>query len=228
MNCSTKQKIKVRVVAVDDQPIFLDGLRGRIKDVADGIEIVAEAHDGDSAYQLAGSLMPHVILMEISLKSSNLTSLEALKKIKDDFPETKVLILSADDSIDSIMGALRGGASGYLLKTVSIQELKDAIFTVISHGSVLSPKVAQKLLTVLSHPVAKAYVPTVRELEILQNMELGLTNKSIATKMFLNTRTVEAHMSHIFQKLGVSSRTEAVVQAIRIGLIATPRLEETN
>ena len=79
MNCSTKQKIKVRVVAVDDQPIFLDGLRGRIKDVADGIEIVAEAHDGDSAVQLAGSLMPHVILMEISLKSSYLTSLEALK-----------------------------------------------------------------------------------------------------------------------------------------------------
>ena len=227
MDLSAQQDFKVRVVAIDEQPIFLDGLRGRLKEVAGNVEIVAEAHDGDTAYQLAASLLPHVILMEMNLKSSNLSSLEVTKKIKEDFPDTKILILSSDDSIDSIMGALRAGASGYLLKPVGIQELKDAIFTVISHGSVLSPTVAQKLLMVLSHPVAKQYVPTERELEILKNVELGMSNKAIATKMFLSSRTIEVHLTHIFQKLAVSSRTEAVIQAIKIGLIPAPKLEQS-
>ena len=224
MELPAQSEFKVRVLAVDEHPIFLDGLRVRLEEVAAGVEIIAEAHDGDTAYQLAASLMPHVILMEMSLKSSKLSSLEATKKIKEEFPDTKILILSADDSIDSIMGALHAGASGYLLKTISIHDLKDAIFTVMSHGSVLSPSVAHKLLTVLSHPVAKQYVPTDRELDILKYIELGFSNKKIAEKLFLSPRTVEVHLSHIFQKLAVTSRTEAVMQAIRIGLIPAPNV----
>lgn len=225
MDLPDQPETKIRVLAVDEHPIFLEGLTSRLKEVAEGVEIIGEAHDGETAYQLAASLMPHVILMEMSLKSSKVSALEATKKIVEEFPDTKILILSADDSMESIMGALRSGASGYLLKSVSIQELKDAIFTVMRDGSVLSPQVAHKLLTVLSHPTIKHYVPTGRELEILKYMESGFTNKNIATKMFLSCRTIEVHLSHIYQKLGVTSRTEAVVKSIKLGILPAPVVE---
>ncbi len=226
MELQVEPEVKIRILAVDEHLIFLDGLRSRLKDVAKEIEIVAQANDGDTAYQMASTLMPHVVLMEMSLNSSKLSGLEAARKIKEDFPETKVLILTADDSSAAIMGALRAGASGYLLKTISIEELKEAIITVMNNGSALSPSVAQKVLMVISRPVTENCTPTARELQILEYMELGITNKEMAKKLFLSPRTIEVHMSHIFQKLGVSSRTEAVVRALRIGLLSLPPLEK--
>ena len=217
-----QSEFTVRVIAIDEHPIFIDGLRNRLGDIAKQVEIVAELHDVDDAYQLVATLKPDLILMGIAFKYSTYSSIEIARKIKQDFPQIKILILSSDDSIDSIMGALRAGANGYLLKSISISDLKGAIFNVMSGGSVLCPTVAQKLLEVLNHPVSRLYIPTTRELDILGYVALGETNKEIARNMFLSPRTVEVHLSHIFQKLGVSSRTECVLRAISLGLVPSP------
>lgn len=228
MDLPVHSEKRVRVVIVDEQPIYLDGLRSQLLEFAADIEVVAEAYDGDTAFQLAVSLLPDVILMDMSRKSSKCSTLEATKRINEAFPNIKILILSADDSIESIMGTLRAGASGYLLKSVSIQELKEAIFTMMNHGCVLTPAVAQKLLSVLSHPVASPCVLSERELEILKDIKSGLSNKAIANKLRLSTRTIEVHVSHIFQKLAVSSRTQAVMKAIKLGILVAPALEQIS
>ncbi len=226
MKATKQSEFTIRVLAIDEHPLFIDGIRARLKEIAPEVQIVAELNEVDTAYQLAASVLPDLILMGISFKTSKSSSIDMAKKIKDDFPNIKILILSGDDSIESIMGALRSGASGYLLKSVSVSDLKDAIFTVMSHGSVLCPAVAHKLLEVLNHPISKLYIPTVRELEILEFMKKGSPIKLIASQMFLSPRTVEVHMSHIYQKLGVSSRTEAVMKAISVGLIPGPKIEQ--
>lgn len=218
----TTPESPITVLAVSNHPIFLFGLQELLKKLESDLKIIDIAHDAVSAYERARELNPQVVLMDLSLQVSAISSIDVTSKIKLDMPETKVIILTADESVDSIMGALRSGANGYLLKSVTVQELRDAIYTVVRNGSVLSPPVAQKVLQVMSHPVAKYFTATEREIQILEMMVNGATNKSIASNLSLSVRTVESHTAKIFQKLGVSSRTEAVVQAIRIGIIQPP------
>jgi len=225
MHTNKNHVVDTEVLVVDDHPIYLDGLKMHLHEEGGGIKVVGEANQGSTAYHLASELQPNIVLMDLFLKTSPLSGIEATKLIKEHFPHIQVVILSADDSIDSIMGALKAGANGYLLKTVTPRELKEAIASVLSHGSVLNPAVAQKLLTVMNHPVIKTFTPTERELQILALIVDGATNKLIAQELFLSVRTVEAHIHNLFEKLGVSSRTEAVVQAIRIELVESPNIQ---
>ena len=151
-----------------------------------------------------------------------ISGIEATRNIKADFPEIQIIILSASAETHEINEVLQAGANGFLLKSVTGPELQDAIFAVMAGGSVLSPSVTRRLLTALSQPADASSSLSEREIEILEMAATGATNKNIAKTLFLSMRTVEAHMHKIFQKLGVSSRTEAVTQAIRGRIIKNP------
>lgn len=211
----------IRVLVVDDHPIFRLGVSERVKSIGGSVELVGEASDGFAAQKLTAALHPHVILMDLNMPG--ISGIEVTRNIKADFPEIQIIILSAFAEIHEINEVLQAGANGFLLKSVTGPELQEAIFAVIAGGSVLSPLVTRSLLTALNRPVATSETLTEREIEILEMVSTGATNKSIGKEIFLSMRTVEAHIHNIFQKLGVSSRTEAVTQAIRDGLIKTPK-----
>jgi DNA-binding NarL/FixJ family response regulator len=202
----------IRVLVVDDHPIFRAGICERLKTVEGLIEVVGEGSDGFQAYELAAKLRPQVILMDIAMPG--MTGIEAARKISNDFPEIEIIILSVYDDDQYVNAALQAGASGYLLKTVEEAELRDAIVKVCSGGSALSATVARSVLLRIADPSYSVHGMSERELQVLELVARGLTNKSIAKELFLSIRTIEAHMRNVFEKLGVSSRTEAVTQAV--------------
>jgi len=217
-----KPEATIRVFVVSNQPIFLFGLQVQLAVLDPQINIIGVSDDATKAMVSIAEVSPDIVLMDLNLHVSTLTSVEATSRLKNEVPAAQVIILTADDTVDSIMNALKAGASGYLLKTVTIVELQEAIYAVHKGGSVLTPAVAQKVLSVMSHPVVKLLTATDREIEILELLAFGSTNKSIARELSLSVRTVEAHVHKIFQKFGVASRTEAVMAAIRAGLISAP------
>ncbi len=207
----------IGVLVVDDHPIFRLGVCERIKAIGGKVALVGEGSDGFEAHSLAGALKPHVILMDLNMPG--MTGIEATRNIKKDYPDVHVIILSAEDEIKDINDALQAGAGGYLLKSVSGLELQEAIFSVVDGGSVLSPSVTRRLFAELTRPTAVDNKLSEREVQILKLLSTGATNKNIAKELFLSVRTIEAHVHKIFQKLGVSTRTEAVTRAIRENLI---------
>lgn len=202
----------IRVLVVDDHPIFRAGICERLKTVEGSIVVVGEGSDGYQAYALAEKLRPQVILMDIAMPG--MTGIEATQKITNDFPEIEIIILSVYDDDQYVNAALQAGASGYLLKTVEEGELRDAVVKVFNGGSALSASVARGVLTRITDPSHSSHGLSERELQVLELVARGLTNKNIAKVLFLSIRTVEAHMRNLFEKLGVSSRTEAVTQAV--------------
>jgi len=204
--------VGIRVLVVDDHPIFRAGICERLKTVDGLITVVGEGSDGFQAYDLAAKLRPQVILMDIAMPG--MTGIEATQKISNDFPEIEIIILSVYDDDQYVNAALQAGASGYLLKTVEEGELRDAVIKVSNGGSALSATVARGVLTRISDPSHSAHGMSDRELQVLELAARGLTNKNIAKELFLSIRTIEAHMRNVFEKLGVSSRTEAVTQAV--------------
>ena len=203
----------IRVLVVDDHPIFRSGICERLKSADGSIIVVGEGSDGNQAYELAEKLRPQVILMDIAMPG--MTGIEATQKISDDFPEIEIIILSVYDEDQYVNAALQAGASGYLLKTVEEGELREAIIKVAHGGSALSSSVARSVLARISGTSAVPHGLSERELQVLELAARGFTNKNIAKDLFLSIRTVEAHMRNVFEKLGVSSRTEAVTHAVR-------------
>lgn len=220
MKTAQKPENEIRVLVVDDHPIFRLGVCERINTIGGRVILVGEASDGFAAQKLAATLRPDVILMDLNMPG--ISGIEATRSIKANFPEIRIIILSASAETHDITEVLQAGADSFLLKSVTGLELQEAIFTVHSGGSVLSPLVAHDLLTAVSHPVAISSSLSGREIEILTMASTGATNKNIGKELSLSMRTIETHMHNIFQKLGVSSRTEAVTQAIRDRLIKNP------
>ena len=218
---STESVNEIRVLVVDDHPIFRMGVCARVRAMGGNIKLVGEASDGFESQNLTAALHPHVILMDLNMPG--ISGIEVTRNIKADFPEIQIIILSASAELNEINEALQAGAGGFLLKSVTGPELQEAIHSVIAGGSVLSPSVTRSLLSAMSNPATTSEALTERELEILMMVSTGATNKSIGKEIFLSMRTVETHIHNIFQKLGVTSRTEAVTQAIRDGLIKTPK-----
>ena len=203
----------IRVLIVDDHPLFRAGIRERL-DVADSpIVVVGEAEDGLRAHALVGSLRPQVVLIDISMPGMN--GIDATRKIHADFPDVHIIILSVHDDDQYVQAALDAGASGYLLKTIEAAELRGFIVGAARGESALSPPIARKVLTLLSGAPEDKNKLSERERQVLQLAASGAANKTIAKALSMSTRTVEAHMRSIFEKLGVSSRTEAVTQAVR-------------
>lgn len=195
----------------------------RILEQEPDLEVVAEAGDGEEAVKLATHLKPNVAIIDIAMPQ--LDGIEATKQIKTLCPATAVLILTAYDDDPFIFSLLEAGAAGYLLKSVRGRELIDAVRAVGAGEWVLHPSVARKVLNRFvpgADKTSKAEAPEVlseREMTILRLATRGLSNKDIAKELGLSTRTVQGHLGHIFNKLQVSSRTEAAVRALKEGWV---------
>ena len=208
----------IKVVIADDHSLFREGTRNILEKESD-LSVVGEACDGQEAIDLVNRLHPDIVLMDISMPKVN--GIEATKRIKSLVPGTAVLVLTAYDNDQYIFALLEAGAAGYLMKNVGGQDLVCAIRSVHAGESVLQQPIAQKVFNSLSsvstggEETAEASLITERELEILKQAAKGLDNEQIAAKLFLSPRTVQSHLSHIFQKMGVGSRTEAILQALK-------------
>ncbi len=211
----------IRLLVVDDHPIFRAGLCEELAGGAEAIEIVGQAEEGQQAYDLVAELRPDVVLMDAQM--NGMDGLEATQRIKADFSDTKVIVFSATAEIERVRTVLKAGANGYLLKTATTPELRQAIMSVINGTTVITPSIAMSP-ELPSSPKTEinSLGLTKREIQILELAARGVTNKLIGEKLNLSNRTIEVHMHNIFMKLGVSSRTEAVTKAIRDRSIQLP------
>ena len=188
------------------------------------MEVVGEAGDGEQAVRLTTDLHPNVVVMDIAMPKLN--GIEATKRIKATHPETTVLILSAYDDDQYVFALLEAGAAGYLLKDVPSHELVEAIRAVNAGESVLHPTIARKVVNRFAAPGTRASTEAVvdqlskREMEVLTLAARGVTNMEIASELVLSVRTVQGHLSNIFSKMQVGSRTEAVIQALKWGWLS--------
>ena len=218
---------KISILLVEDHLLVREGIRKSLARIKN-FNVVGEAVDGEEAIKKAGQLKPDVILMDISLPK--MSGIEATRRIKKLHPATIVLILTAYDYDQYIFHVLEAGAAGYLLKDLSSAELIRSIQTVCRGESVLHPAVANKVLARFrnnkSRHDEKELLPllTEREIQILKMTARAMSNHDIAEKLQLSVRTVESHLSAIFNKMGVGSRTEAVLQAILKGLFTIEEL----
>lgn len=213
MKASEMSAEPIRVLIVDDHPLFRAGIRERLESGDDTIRVIGEAGDGRQARGMVAALQPDVVLMDISMPDVN--GIEATRLLRAEHPDVAVVILSAYDDAQYVRAALAAGAAGYLLKTVDARELRDSVTRVALGETALSPPVARQVLSWVAHPKADPPQLSGRELQVLELAAQGASNKTISKALLLSTRTVEAHMRTIFDKLGVSSRTEAVVYAVR-------------
>ena len=211
---------KIKILLAEDHVVVREGTRELVQHEPD-MEVVGEASDGEEAIELATKLRPDVVVMDIAMPKLN--GIEATKRIKALNPATVVLILTAYENDQYIFALLEAGAAGYLLKNVRGRELIDAIRAVHAGESVLHPTIARRVIEHLISPVsspteAQAIEPlSEREMEVLNLAAKGISNKDIAEQLSLSPRTVQAHLGNIFNKLGVASRTEAVLYGLRRG-----------
>jgi NarL family two-component system response regulator LiaR len=213
---------KIKILIADDHAVVREGTRQILEREPD-LNVVAEASDGDEAVRLAGAFKPDVAIIDIAMPKVD--GIDATKQIKSLYPTIAVLILTAYDDDQFIFSLLEAGAAGYLLKSVRGRELIDAVRAVYAGESVLHPAIARKVLNRFVPAPGKplrqesSEVLSERETEVLRLASRGLSNQDIANELYLSLRTVQAHLGHIFNKLQVSSRTEAVVRAIKEGWV---------
>jgi NarL family two-component system response regulator LiaR len=184
------------------------------------MRVVGQAATGEEAVQLACQLRPDVVVMDIAMP--HVGGLEATSRIGDECPGCRVLVLTAREEEQYVIQLLQAGALGYLPKTVALDDLLEAIRSVARGESVLPPEIASKVVRHLAGDASaqlKSGPLTNRELEVLGLAAHGLTNHEIAQRLYISVRTVEAHLTHVYNKLAVSSRTEAVVHAMQRGWI---------
>jgi DNA-binding NarL/FixJ family response regulator len=213
---------KIKIMLAEDHVLVREGTKEML-DREEDMEVVAEAGDGEEAVRLAGECDLDLVVMDIALPKLN--GIEATKQIKEISGGTAVLVLTAYDDDEYVFAVLEAGAAGYLLKDVTTDELVEAIRAVQAGESMLHPAIARKVVNRFSRHVEEAEEApgeelTEREMEVIQLAGKGITNREIADRLSISHRTVQAHLSHVFNKLGVGSRTEAVVYALRKGLLS--------
>ena len=205
----------IRILISDDHPVVRTGLSGMLSGEQD-LEVVGEATNGSEAVALANRLIPDVILMD--LRMPEMDGVEAISRIKDRHPEMNILVLTTYESDADILRALEGGATGYMLKDTPREDLFEAIRAVAEGKSPLAPDVAARLVQRIRGPVDELL--TTREIEILEHVAQGASNKEIARQLWISDTTVKSHVLHIFNKLEVTDRTAAVTVALRRGIIS--------
>ena len=223
---------RVRILIVDDHALFRVGIRGILQQEPD-LEIVAEADDPRSALDAAFSTNPDVILMDLSLPAPG--GIETTQRIRRELPATAIVVLAADEDEDALFEAIRAGAAAFVLKDIAPEDLVMVIRRVsvgefLINDKVFSkPAVASRVLkefrelAVYGQEAAPIFAPlSPREVEILDNIAQGMTNKQVAYALSISEQTVKNHMSSILRKLSVNDRTQAVVYAMRQGWIRMP------
>jgi len=224
---ATKNGRAVRILVVDDHHLVLEGLRA-VLSTDPALEVVGEAHTGREAVSLADRLRPDIILMDIRMPDMN--GIDATRQVKQIAPSISVIMLTMYENPDYLFEAVKAGASGYVLKDVAGPDLLEAIHTVVDGGSLLNQEVVGRFLRRLAadaeqHLVGPAPTGmgperlTPRELEVLRLIAAGLSNKEIAARLSVTVATVKTHLEHILQKMQVSDRTQAAVQAVTRGLL---------
>lgn len=209
----------VRIVVVDDQALFRTGL-ARLLNEDERIDVVGEAEDGARAVDMVAKLRPDVVLMD--LRMPNLDGIEATRRMVAGNPGTKVLILTGFDADTSIIQALKAGAAGYVLKDAQAESIISSILAVMSGEQVMASAVAQRVLDMLTGSTTpKEFYDglTAREVEILKLLASGMANKQIAYKLSISEKTVRNHVSNMYEKLQIFDRAQAVLYAVRKGLI---------
>lgn len=220
----------IRVLVADDHPIFREGLARLFRDER-GLDCVAVAQDGEEAIRLAQKLQPDVAILDVEMPKIN--GLDAARKIKKTCPNTAVLMLSAYKYSDYIIAAIQAGVDGYLLKDTPRSELIEAIRMIHAGQGVFNLEATGKILRritaatnsigLLGHDGLRS-----RELEVLKLVAQGMTNKQIANELSITENTVGTHLGNIFRKLGVASRTEAALYALKEGLISINDISERH
>ena len=210
----------IRILLAEDHVVVRQGTRQLLERERD-FEIVGEAGDGEEAVRLASQLKPDVVVMDVAMPK--LSGIEATKQIKAVLPTTRVLVLTGYDYDEYIFSMLEAGAAGYLLKSVSGDELISAVRAVYAGEPMIHPTVLRKLMARFKTPAAEPApvqpLPPLseREMEVLKVAAQGMSNKDIGGTLFISERTVQAHMRSIFNKLGVGSRSEAIVYGLKKG-----------
>jgi DNA-binding NarL/FixJ family response regulator len=216
----------IRVLIADDHAFYREGVRGMLRPLTDAFAVVGEASDGAEAVAQARALRPDVILMD--LKMPRVNGIEATRQILAATPAVGILMVTMFEDDDSVFAAMRAGARGYLLKDADREELTSAVRAVARGEAIFSPAIAQRMIryfAALPQNAAAITFPelTEREREILDLMAQGLSNRVIANRLVLSLKTVQNHVSHVFSKLQVADRAEAIVRARAGGLGRSPR-----
>lgn len=208
----------IRVLFADDHEMVRIGVSSYLSAQPD-IEVVAEADDGEPAVKLALELKPDIILMDLVMKKMD--GIEATKRILEEWPEAKIIIVTSFLDDEKVYPALEAGATSYLLKTSKADEIADAIRKTYEGQSILEPEVAGKLMNRMRKPKVKELHDqlTEREKEVLLLLAAGKTNQEIAEELFIAVKTVKVHVSNILSKLEVQDRTQAVVYAFQHNLV---------
>jgi DNA-binding NarL/FixJ family response regulator len=220
--------VTTRVLVCDDQALVRDGFR-MILSTHEDIDVVGEAGNGAEAVDLAKRLLPHVALMDVRMPVMD--GIEATRRITASGVETRVLVLTTFDLDEYVYEALRAGASGFMLKDVTAQQLIDAVLVVADGDALLAPSVTRRLLDRFAGTLAAADAGldaavaslTDREREILILLASGFSNAELARHLYLSEPTVKTHLSSIFRKLGVRDRVQAVIAAYDAGLVEPAR-----
>jgi DNA-binding NarL/FixJ family response regulator len=214
----------IRILLVDDQRLMREGLR-ILLELEPGLEIVGEAGDGETALEAYAELQPDVVLMDVRMPGMD--GVEATWRLREHWPEARVVILTTFDDDEYVFEGLRAGARGYLLKDVSGHELAQAVRTVAAGGALIEPSVARKVVAEFARVAPPARPPdhglpeplSEREIEILRLLADGLTNRQIAERLSLAEGTVKNYVTNILGKLGARDRTQAAIRARELGLI---------
>ena len=217
----------IRVAVVDDQRLFTKGLSGLVNMLPD-VEVVGVAYDGEEAVALCRKTEPDVVLMDISMPKMD--GISATREIRSLLPQTAVIILTAHEEDEQVFEGIKAGAQGYLLKDAEPEDLSRAIRTVHAGDTIIAPDLAQKMLhTFESGKISGSsrLMPplTERELEVIRALARGKSDRQIANHLGISEKTVRNHTSNIYRKLHIFDRTQAVIYAIREGVIEVEELE---
>jgi DNA-binding NarL/FixJ family response regulator len=218
MSTATQTRV-ARLLIADDQTLFRSGL-ARLLEEDPRVEVVGEAVDGADVVKRAGELNPDVVLMDI--KMPNLDGIEATRRILSEHPEIKVLVLTTFDADSYVLQALRAGASGYVLKDSQPEAIVASILSVMAGERVMASAVANRVLDMVTGSTTpKEFYDglTTREIEILKLLATGQANKQIARRLTISEKTVRNHVSHMYEKLQIYDRSQAVLYAVRKGLV---------
>ncbi|BBL80315.1 DNA-binding response regulator [Rubrobacter xylanophilus] len=205
---------RIGLLVCDDHPVVRTGLEGMLAGEPD-LEVVGEAADGRQAVELCRTLRPDLVLMD--LRMPEMDGVAATERILAENPEIRILVLTTYDSDADILRAVEAGASGYLLKDAPREELFAAIRAAMAGESPLDPAVASRLMRRVRTPPENAL--SGREIEVLDLVAQGASNREIARRLWISETTVKTHLLHIYEKLGVADRTAAVTAALRRGII---------
>jgi len=209
----------IRALIVDDHPVTREGLRTALELSEEVVVVVGEASSGEEAVQQVIDLTPDVVFMDVRMPG--IDGIEATRRIRAASPDTKVILITIDESRGAISEAIQAGVSGYLLKDASADALVDAAQKAVEGGAVIHPQLTKTFIEEvhLSESPSEQAPLSKREREILQKIANGATTKEVATELGISPHTVKTHLERIFEKLGANDRAQAVAIAIRTGLV---------